>query len=191
MVLVRLFLAVDIPQAVKIKVEELLLRLKKRLKNVPLRFVETDNLHLTLKFIGEVSPEKAARIQNLLKTITYPAFKLSFFGGDSFPYGKKEPQVLYLGMGDETLARLVSLLELSLKTLGVERDPKAYKGHLTLARVKGRMVPPQVQIFKELTENFSEDFVVREFILYQSRLSLDGPTYEALERYALETRGEL
>jgi 2'-5' RNA ligase len=177
---------VDIPDAIKGKVDELLVRLKKRLKNVPLRFVETDNLHLTLKFIGEVSPENAQRIQNLLKTINYSVLNLSFFGGDTFPYGKKEPQVLYLSLGDETLARLVSILELSLKSLGIERDPKAFKGHLTLARVKGRMVPPQVQIFRELTEDFTENFVAREFILYQSCLSLQGPTYKALERYGLE-----
>jgi RNA 2',3'-cyclic 3'-phosphodiesterase len=164
----RLFVAIDIPQPVK----DALTRYTRELPAA--RWVPADQIHLTLRFIGEVGPQTFAAIKEALSGLSFDRFSLALRGVGHFPPGKR-PRVLWVGV--EPCAALTALyrdLELALAGAGIEPEPRPFSPHLTLARLKDS-VPAGVNSFEERHSDLAfPTFQVAEVILFSSVLTNRG-----------------
>lgn len=129
----RLFVALDIPEDVHFTIGKCIAKLRSAYRNA--RWVRVEGLHVTLKFIGETSPEKAEALKAALAAIPpRDVFSIAFRGLGFFP-NERRPRVLWAGVeaGPE-LTALAAAVETSLEPLGIAREARAFSPHLTLAR---------------------------------------------------------
>lgn len=175
----RCFIAIEIPQAIKDELFTLQNELKK--SNADIKFVEPENLHITLKFLGSVTPDKAEEIKaSLLRTpfLTAP-FASSLGKIGAFP-GIGHPRVIWAGINKnkEKILRIYEAIEEMLSGLGFEKDTKPFETHITLGRVRS---PKNLNNLKEALGNLNfiskEDFVIGSVTLFKSDLSKSGPVY--------------
>jgi 2'-5' RNA ligase len=183
----RCFVAVDAPDDVR----ELLVRVQEALRRAEsdVKWVEEVNLHLSLKFLGDVTDAQVAQLKELLavEAARWPPMKLTYAGIGAFPdHGL--PRVVWAGAtGDlEKLAGLAVAVERAAEQVGVPREGRPFVAHLTLGRVKSGRNAKRLQsaIENQRQVPLGGD-LVREFVLYQSTLTSEGPVYEALARFPL------
>jgi RNA 2',3'-cyclic 3'-phosphodiesterase len=190
---VRLFVALEIPSEVR----NLLAAWIKNLSAVQpssaqknVRWVRPENLHVTLKFIGEIPVDKLDSIQGELNAVgSDHLVELRFRGVGFFP-SERRPRVLWVGMeASPNLASLAGEIEQRLEKLGIERERRPFTPHLTLARFD----PPGIseRLRNKVQENLAYDFGLlrtSEFHLIQSKLKPTGAEYTALQsfRFAAE-----
>jgi len=148
------------------------------------RWQEDEQLHLTLRFIGEVDRPVAEDLASALTRIHSPPFELRVACVGSFE--KRTSGALWAGVEPkEPVAALAAKVERACQTAGLEPERRAFHPHITLARWKGRRAR-EVQDFLARTGGLSSDlFSVTEFILFESQLSRHGAHYEAVETYPL------
>jgi 2'-5' RNA ligase len=180
---VRLFVALEIPPAVRQSLGEFLTVLR-ALSSQP-RWVRTDNLHITLKFIGEVQPEKLGDIRVALSAVhSDRSVALDFRGVGFFP-NEKRPRVFWAGVEASTnLEQLAGDIDRSLEKLGVPPGKRPFSPHLTLARFE----PPGLleKLRAAIQENAKREFgsfAVGEFHLIESKLKPGGAEYTTLETF--------
>lgn len=149
----------------------------------PVKMVEPGNLHITIRFIGEVSRASAQEIiERVMKPLSFEEFPISFKGVGAFPSILK-PRVVWIGVseGVERLRAIRGAVERSLRSLGYPPEGRDFHPHLTLARVKGSR---NLQALAKLIAQYeAEDFgslTVREVKLKKSTLTPKGPIYEDL-----------
>lgn len=181
----RLFVAVDIPEDVRGAARALVERLRPTCRSA--RWARVEGLHVTLKFIGETSPETAEKIKSVLPTIPRPApFLMNFRGLGFFP-NERRPRVLWAGIkaGPE-LAALAAAVENALSPLGIPREERAFSPHLTLARFNSPDGLPKLRAAIESAESleFGSD-TAREFHLYQSVLKRGGAEYTRVATFSI------
>ncbi len=186
----RLFVALDLTDAVRAAIAELLDGLKPTTGAV--RWVRPDALHLTLKFIGHLGEEKLPALREALAQVgTSEPVELEFHGVGFFP-NARSPRVFWVGVrGNDALFDLTGQIEAALKPLGIARERRAYAPHLTLGRFKsGPGKKTDTHGLRRLQEKIaalpSVDFGhvrCEEFSLYQSKLSPGGAKYSKLERF--------
>jgi 2'-5' RNA ligase len=179
---IRTFIAIELPDEILQAIRELQEALKA--EKLDLRWVDPGNLHLTLKFLGEISPKDLDPVRLAMKKAAarVQAFELHGKGLGAFP-GLNRPRVVWAGMGGETesLQKLAGFLDQELGALGFEKETRPYQGHLTLARAKGMVNPVQMTRAAGRCMTFqTPGFFVHELILFQSRLKPGGPEYEKL-----------
>lgn len=187
-VTLRAFVAIKLPDPVI----SFAARLQDELKEHGLRFkwVKPRNLHLTLKFLGDIPQSEAVDVGAAMKaTMADEApIELALQGLGVFP-GIKRPRVLWTGFGGQ-VDRLLSLqrvLEDQLADLGYKREKRGFKAHLTLARIKGAVAADRMLRAIEVVGAFSpQPFEARRLILYKSDLRPTGAVYTALEEVVLE-----
>ncbi len=160
----RTFIAIDPPKDVK----DELLRVQKTLPDVRL----VKNFHLTLKFLGEITPEKAERVKNILTTIEFKPIKVSLSNIGVFPNMKK-PRVIWVGLKPEN--ELIELQKNIDEALKDEFKKDMFSPHLTLARVKFNK--GEISLKTKIKEI---PFEISEFKLKKSTLTREGPIYEDL-----------
>jgi RNA 2',3'-cyclic 3'-phosphodiesterase len=164
----RLFVAIDLPEQVKA-------RLIAFPPELPLAtWVAVEQLHLTLRFIGEVDDGTVSLMKSSLAKIRFTPFPLTLCGVGHFPPGR-HPRVLWVGMQPcDPLIRLQQEVELALIDTAIAPEERRFSPHITLARLKDTP-PSAVERFEtkhgELT---SPTFQVNEFILYSSVLTRHG-----------------
>lgn len=179
----RLFVALELSEAVRAAVRELLGRLQRARADV--RWVRPEGMHLTLKFIGEFPEEKLPSLRAALSVVrsSRPA-ELHFRELGFFP-SERRPRVLWVGVeASDNLAELAAQVEAALEPLGVERENRRYLPHLTLGRFKSPKHLERLQ--EEMTALPSTDLgriEAREFFLFQSKLSPAGAVYTKLESF--------
>lgn len=178
----RLFIGVDFSEEIKDEIYNFQKELKKNI-NGNIKWVERENFHLTLKFLGEVSEELISDIEEIMIEVSnyVEPFYLILHGFGAFP-STSNPRVLWIGVKDEinALKILFDLLERRLVKKGFMKEEKPFSPHLTLGRVKGR----DVSILGSFS--FSEKKVfVDEIILFESRLTQEGPIYNPIFRIKL------
>ena len=185
----RLFVAVEIPSAVRENlvalIEELRAASTAAKPNMRPRWAPADNLHVTLKFIGNVDEDMASRIREELKRVrTEAPVDLQVSGLGFFP-GEKRPAVLWAGIQTSTnLPPLVSDIEIRLEKFGVAREKREFKPHLTLARFN----PPGIsdELRAAVHANSSREFGATrtgEFHLFESKTRPTGAVYTCLESF--------
>ena len=187
----RVFVALDIPEEVRAAIGKLIARL--RTSCLAARWVRIEGVHLTLKFIGEVPPEKIEPIKASLARIRIPdSIELKFRNVGFFP-NERRPRVFWAGIeaGPE-LGSLAAAVETSLEPLGIAKEQRAFSPHLTLARLEPRRGPNAGPAFAldALTKAISGagplEFgagIANEFHLYQSILKSGTAEYTRLATF--------
>lgn len=174
----RLFVALSLP-------DEVATPLNWIQSGVPgARWQTRDQLHLTLRFIGEADGREADAIDDALSGIAAPGFSLQLKGVGEF--GGKRPHSLWAGIDqNEALLHLQRKIETALQRVGRPADKHKFTPHITLARLKGAQ---QGRVMDWLTDHAlfaSIPFPVHAFILYSSLLTSDGSIYRAEKAYRL------
>jgi 2'-5' RNA ligase len=185
----RCFVAIALPPPVR----ALLVRVQEALRraDADVKWVEEENLHLSLKFLGEMEEDALSRLKGILsvEALRWPAMSLSYAGIGTFP-DRGEPRVVWAGCGGdvEKLAALAGAVERAAEQVGVPRERKPFVAHLTIGRVKsGRNVKRlQSAISSQREVPLGRDDV-KEFVLYQSTLTNTGPIYERIADFGLRT----
>ena len=169
--------------AVEISNQEIISLIKKFQSevNIKAKPVDSQNLHFTLQFLGEISEEISQKIKQALKTIQFSSFKVNFKGIGAFPK-MKFPRVIWIGTDDaggNALNDLAKKVENVLSPLGFTSD-KPFKSHITVFRIKNKIG----DISKEMERFGSYEFGSQEISnikLKQSVLTSQGPVYSDLE----------
>ena len=164
----RLFVAIDLPEEVKNAVAAIG-------RDLPgARHVTREQLHLTLRFIGEVDDEMLNAIRTALTEVTGTSFPLTLRGVGHFPPGK-QPRVLWVGLEKSApLLELQQEVEQALNKAGIPPEERNFSPHLTLARLK-ETPPDKVAHLEERYRDFDAGtFPVAEFYLYSSTLTRAG-----------------
>ena len=178
----RLFVALEIPLTARQNLATLIASLR-AITREP-RWVRAENLHLTLKFLGEVAPDKLARVETALAGIrSHQAVTLEVRGLGFFP-NEKNPRVFWAGIeASSNLKTLAADIEDAMEKCGVAREKRGFSPHLTLARLE-RSLPEGLR--KVIAENAQREFGslrTREFHLMQSKLKPAGAEYTTLKTF--------
>ena len=179
---VRTFIAVELPERVRADVSGLQKDLAA--SGLKLRWVQPQNMHLTLKFLGDVERGSIGDICTCVAAAAHrcPAFDLVPGGVGCFP-GVKNPRVVWVGISGElgSLRSLQADVENALSPLGFKPEKRPYRGHLTIGRVKARPHPHKLAAaLRNHLEFGSEGFTVDHVGVFQSVLQPEGPTYTRL-----------
>jgi 2'-5' RNA ligase len=177
--MIRLFAAVAIPE----DIAQGLARRQKGLLGARWRPIES--LHLTLRFFGELSEDKADDLDAELATIAGTPFDLTLSEVGVFEDGSA-PRAVWVGAQDNPeLRRLASRCETAARRAGLPRETRGFRPHVTLAYLKGAE-PPQVAAWVQENNLLkSPPFPVRAFGLYSSRRGEAGASYQLERRYPL------
>lgn len=178
----RLFVALNFPA----RERQRLFRAGKQLReaDLPMRWVEKDKMHLTLKFLDEVRPERAEEVKEAVMRIATktPALEVSLAGCGAFPTMRR-PRVIWLGAeATPELRCLKHDLEWELAPLGFEREVRAFHPHITLGRAANDARAGDFRAFEELAADFDFEAAVKvkTVDLMVSHLSSKGARYEKL-----------
>lgn len=180
----RLFVAIDLPDDVKSRLAELC-------KGVAgAKWVTTDQMHLTLRFIGETDEKQFQAIRTLMNSIRGEPFEIALKGVGQFP-PKGAARVLWAGLdAPPALVMLHRKIELALTGLGLPPEEKPFSAHVTLGRLKTPPNPESIRQFMNKNAALqSPPIPVREFVLYSSFLRPEGPFYRHEGVYPLLPEG--
>jgi len=147
-----------------------------------LKPVERENIHLTLKFLGNVSGSKVEEIRSAFSQVAFPPFSLEIKGSGAFP-NLKRMNVIWVGIGEgwSQVELIYEQTERLLHQLGFSRETRPFSPHITVARVKsGRKRDEIASFLGHLTEESFGTFSVESVRLKQSVLSPSGPKYSTL-----------
>jgi 2'-5' RNA ligase len=193
----RLFVAIDIDEAIRKRLGRFLEGVRGFAPAQEVRWVKPESLHLTLKFIGEVGPERAQQIQRALGTVRAQTSELTFKGYGFFP-SAKAPRVFWVGVQPGlNFSTLAGGVDAALTPFTTTRERQPYSPHLTLARAgsgrpqRGPGDAPSSR-FQKLQEKLAGGpepefgtMTAREFFLYESKTMPEGAEYTKIERFAL------
>lgn len=186
----RSFIAIELPDNIK---EFLTKIVSLQLPLQDVNIVQKENLHITLKFLGEVEERLIPQVTQALENIAteFSPFTLKITHPGVFP-DKYKPRVIWMGTENtETLKELAKKLDESMEALGFQREERDFKSHITLARVKN---PENGKyLFGKIIKQFSFQkqnshllsFSVKEFVLMKSTLTPKGSIYSVLKRFPL------
>jgi len=179
----RLFVALEIPSRVRKNLAELLQSL--RVVSPQTRWVRPENLHVTLKFIGEVPEARLGAIRSALAGVdSDQPVTLDFRGLGFFP-NEKHPRVFWAGIeASPNLKSLAAEIDKAMEKLGIPREQRPFSPHLTLARFE----PPRLaeQLRAAIQEHAARDFgALRtgQFHLIESKLKPSGAEYTTVESF--------
>jgi 2'-5' RNA ligase len=180
---VRLFVALEIPPAVRENLANFMKQLRP-LAPEP-RWVRPENLHVTLKFIGEVPSEKLGAIRAALAAIrANQAVTIEFRGLGFFP-NEKRPRVFWTGMNaSPNLKALAADIEHAMERLGIPPEQRPFSPHLTLARFEPPRLPEKLRApIQENAKRECGSLAAKEFHLIESQLKPSGAEYTTLESF--------
>jgi RNA 2',3'-cyclic 3'-phosphodiesterase len=178
----RVFVAMDIPEAVRASMRDFVARLP----NTPgAKWVRPESMHVTLKFIGEVRPDAIELIEAALRTVPFtPPVAIRFRGTGYFPR-ESRPAVLWAGVeASENLPELAASVDRSCAAAGIAGETRPYSPHLTLARFKNPEGLDRLR--KEITRSGPIDFgsaQIDQFHLFHSVLKTTGAEYTRLATF--------
>jgi RNA 2',3'-cyclic 3'-phosphodiesterase len=174
--MVRLFVAIDLPEEIRERLRVPQEHLKK--SSARLNAVDPALIHITLKFIGEVHTDAVAKIISVLSGVMFSPYPLQITGiGSNNP---RQPRVIWCEIADGGgSASLHALVEDALLPLGIPRDDRPFRPHATLARVK-QPDPSLPGCIRSIPPGDFGTCTVQSFRLKKSTLTPRGPVYETL-----------
>jgi 2'-5' RNA ligase len=183
----RLFAAVPIPEPARGQILRLLGELREG--QWPVRWVHDEGLHMTLKFFGEVAPERLDVITEALRFAADGAGPLTLRLGElgAFP-SRSRPRILWVGIeAPASLELLQDRIERGCEAIGFPPEGTPFQPHVTLGRVReGQRLPSRA--LDDHAEGFEPvPFTAQELVLYESMLTTTGPRYES--RLTLDLAG--
>ncbi|MEM2098377.1 MAG: RNA 2',3'-cyclic phosphodiesterase [Candidatus Bathyarchaeia archaeon] len=184
---IRSFIAIDIENAeTKRKIAAVQQLLTKT--GAELKLVETQNIHITLRFLGDITPPMIEKIFMEMQKIQFTPFTIHIKGIGAFP-DTRYPRIVWAGIteGTNQLKNIFNQLEPRLHTLGIQPDQKGFSPHLTIARVKSGK--NRAQLAEIITKNANYEFGTIEancLRLKKSELTPKGPLYATLREYCVQ-----
>jgi len=179
---VRLFIALDLPEAVAAEVRGLC-------QGLPhVRWSNPEQLHLTLRFLGEVPEEEVAALRARLETVVSPPFELGLRGVGVFPPKRRPARVLWAGVAPHEPALALKAAVDNALGPDPEAAGRAFSPHLTLARLREDPRAALDAYLKERAGFTGARWSVDAFHLYQSTLGPDGARHDLVQRYPLRSR---
>jgi 2'-5' RNA ligase len=182
----RTFIAVELPETIKEKIGELQAPLKKT--NAFVSWVKPENIHITLKFLGEVPEEKINEVFSAAEVAFKEAkkFKMNLKGMGAFPDFRR-PRVIWIGTGKggEELSDMATKIEDQTEKIGYPKEKRKFSPHFTMGRVKS---PKNIEKLMELVKSSdfeTEDIEVNEVTVMKSQLHPAGAIYTPLKKIAL------
>ena len=185
--MIRSFLAIELPEAIRKRIEEIQADL--RSTNSDVRWVSPEKIHLTLKFFGNIEESRVDAITKSTEPLVggTPHFSLEVRGMGAFP-NIRNPRVIWMGLIDEkqVLVPLQEQLESTLETIGFQVEDRLFRPHLTLGRMNSARGKDDLtgRIQKHKEEKFG-DVEVKRLVLFKSDLTPTGPIYTPLEEVKL------
>lgn len=174
----RCFIALELPEEVKselVKIQNVL----KNIEGLKAKFIEKENLHLTIKFLGEISDVKVNKVVEKLSNIKLKPFKASLGKLGCFP-SESYVRIIWISLEpSEKVKELSTLINNSL-----DSSDKRFESHITIARVK--FVKDKDALQRKLKELKFEkkSFEVNSFVLKKSTLSSEGPVYGDVKTFS-------
>lgn len=147
-----------------------------------MKLVEPENIHGTLRFLGEVSPSLLDQVKNELGQVAFRSFATELRGIGAFP-NPRRPNVVWVGIarGSEELQRIFSQLEPRLRGLGLPSDRKGFSPHITISRVKsGRNREALYSTILDMSDREFGEMTVESIRLKKSTLTPKGPIYSTV-----------
>lgn len=195
MTTIRSFIAIELPTVAQAALTDLQQQLKTKTPAHSVRWVAPPNIHLTLHFLGDISPQAVEKTKTALITCTanHSPFSLTLSGLGCFP-DTRRPRVVWVGVGGAitALVNLHHTLEQTLaQSINYQPEARPYVPHLTLGRVSKNIPPrnlPQIgQVFEQEQTNVGElaTLEVTTIHLIKSELISTGPIYTTLAQGSL------
>jgi len=184
----RIFIAVELPEEVKAEIGKIVESLKSIEAGV--KWVEEKNVHITLKFLGEVKDNDVERLKDIVKDVVADTkiFEVDYKGLGTFPEGKT-PRVIWVGIkkGTDELKKIADSLEVLLSKSGFRKEEREFSAHITIGRVKEKRNIGELK--KSIEEKKNTKFgksTVGHITIMKSTLSPKGPIYEVVEKIPLK-----
>ena len=174
----RLFAGLALPEAVRFRLS---------LVKGPIpgaRWIDPDNLHITLRFFGDIDNRQADELVGFLEDVDVPAFSLTI--GELGTFGGREPRILHASVsaGPE-LEQLQRATEWAARSAGLPPEPQTFKPHVTLARLRDARADAVARLLSSRSRLAIEPFRVEEFQLFSSRPRVGGGPYVVETAFAL------
>lgn len=176
----RCFLAIELPEEIR----EEIVRIQKQLPEAKFKLVEKENLHLTLKFFGELSDFQINKVKEALRQVKFEKFKANLGSIGVFP-SSSFVRVIWVSMEPSKIVKqLHEQIDSILEKEKFRRD-REFESHITLARVK--FIKSKEEFSKKLKEIKIKPlgFSTESFVLRKSELTSQGPVYETIKEYNL------
>ena len=185
---IRTFIAVELAAPMRNRLVKLQQELAPAAHDV--KWVESENIHLTLKFLGEVDETDLYEVcKTIEKAVRDEApFEMSIAGVGAFPTARR-PRVVWAGVteGDRALIRIHKVLDQALRGLGYASEDRPFTPHVTLGRIRRTDTSPSLQAAIESQSLWKAgQCTVREVLVMGSQLTPDGPRHHVMSRTQLE-----
>jgi len=184
----RAFIAIELDANVRERLKEV----QDQLKELPLdiTWVTPEIIHLTLRFLGEISDKKLKAVKtnlpDFVKTVSPFTFAITSLG--AFPSPQK-PKVIWAGVNETNgeLSLLAEKIETGVNQCGIGKEDKEFSAHITIGRVKSlKNISRLAETIPGFAISPALEQPVHSITLFKSTLKSDGPVYEVLERVALK-----
>ena len=177
---IRAFIAIDLPRKAISEIREIQELIRKQNLFYG-KFIEPENLHLTLKFLGEIDEEKIKEVGKKLTDIKIGKFKVRI--GNAGVFSRDVTRIIWVKLKGKEIFELQKEIDEKLGDLFLKEE--RFMGHITIARVKN--IPDRKEFLNYLKgiKTKSLEFPVEDFVLKKSELKSAGPDYEDIERYEL------
>ena len=187
--MIRAFIAIDLPDDVRVAIDDAQARLKQAHVGVKISWTKVENLHLTLQFLGYIEEAVIERIEFALQSVAaqHPPFEVLVCGAGAFP-DESRPRVLWVGCDDPEgrLKALAGAVQAAMRPLGFEPERREFSAHLTLGRV--RVPRPDVALTRALDSLKDTAFGAlraQAVHLFKSELHPEGSRYTKLSSHVL------
>ena len=193
MAVIRAFIAIDLSAEIIQRLEEVAGQLKQRLAGMQIRWVPVENIHLTLKFLGDVSMTNLEVLKKILlsESSNHPTFEMSVGELGAFP-SLRRPRVIWVGItAPSELNALQHGIETETARLGYQHENRDFSPHLTLGRISRNASSQEAHQIGQVLDSFKVGFLgatrVREVYLYRSDLRPGGAVYTRLMTALLQS----
>jgi 2'-5' RNA ligase len=187
----RCFIAIDIDEQIRKALGNLQneLRGKANIKKSDIKWVNPGNIHLTLKFLGEIKDEQVVDVCNIAGEVAsrHKSFELDIQSVGYF--GGRSARILWVGAGQDcdNLLQLQEDLDRQLDSAGWPREARKFSGHLTLCRIRNTKAGIKLARITEEYKDYKLGTIpVDSLSVYESRLTPKGPVYTVLGNYQLQ-----
>ena len=193
---IRSFIAIELPEEVKSGLLQFQAKLKLAGHSF-VKWVSPEGIHLTLKFLGNISPQKVSEIIGVMEEASqeFSSFQLKIGESGAFP-NLRRPRVLWVGIGGEVdkVVALQQRVDVGLVPLGFSQETRPFTPHLTLARLREGSSPQGQRDFGELVTRtpfeVTYEIGVNKLNLMRSQLLPTGAVYSCLAEVELKNSGE-
>jgi 2'-5' RNA ligase len=186
MSVVRAFIAIDLSTEIRIRLDHVIAHMKSSMQDTPLRWTPAGNIHLTMKFLGDVSVSNLEILKKILQaeSARHHQFEISVGQVGAFP-SIHRPRVVWAGVeAPAELAAVQSGIENELARLGYAREEREFSPHLTLGRVSRNATPLEIRGIGDRLGKVKVGYLgataVKEIHLYKSDLRPEGSQYTRL-----------